>query len=134
MYVNHRLERSVGCLHSTNPFIGALCMVNKVVLIGQGHSLGSMSRIHIIFHLQISMNVRLSLLVMRMLYATTLLDPSHVHANRDTGEMEGHAIVGAYTCAYHSLIALQKMISFVCYNYIQQCCAARANLVISVKV
>ena len=41
------------------------------------------------------MNVQLSLLVMRMLYATTLLDPSRVHATQDTVEMEGHAMVGA---------------------------------------
>ena len=49
-----------------------------------------------LFH-QISMNVRVSLLVMEMLPAPTHLDPSHVRAMQDTVEMEWRAEVSVCT-------------------------------------
>ena len=42
----------------------------------------------VIFFTQTLMNVRLNPLVTQMLSAPTHLDPSHVHATKDTVEME----------------------------------------------
>ena len=53
-----------------------------------------MSKIDAIYQLQILMNARMSMLVIQMLHAPTLWDPSYVLVMQDTLEMEGCAMVG----------------------------------------